>query len=148
MDGTAHDRKPQEGGEPPVRKQKGCLLFLILLSAVLIISVCQLYCLKLHYKTVTSPCGKYRAEAYYYFRESIMPMMPGSGGDKSGRLYIVRNEDNRRLFQMELPMVSFINNICFIQDSKGNTKTIYAPFISDEDEEAFRKCCEEDNKLE
>ncbi len=146
MDGTVHDRKPQENGEPPVRKHKGCLFLLILLFAVLIIAVSQLYCLKLHYKTVTSPCGKYRAEAYYYFREAIMPMMPGGSGDKSGRLYIVRNEDNQRLYQMKLPMVSFIDNICFIQDSKGNTRTIYAPFISDEDEEAFRKCCEEANQ--
>ena len=116
-----------QDGESSRRNKKGCWGCLLLLLVVFCIAGYGLYCLEVHYQTIPSPDGKYRVEVYYYFREAIMPMMPGGGSDKVGCIYIIRNEDNRKIHRAELPMVSLSREVSFKQDSKGNTKTIYAP---------------------
>ena len=130
MHETDPDKIPRGDDTPPIRQKKrcpGCLLLLIFLFLILALTGYWLYHLEMHYKTILSPCGKYRAECYYYFREAIMPMMPGGSGDKSGRLYIIRNADNRKLYQTDIPMVRFVSEIRFKQDSAGHTTTISAP---------------------
>lgn len=85
-------------------KKRNLVLVLLFLFLILALAGHWLYHLEMHCKTILSPCGKYRAECYCYFREAIMPMMPGGSGDKSGSLYIIRNADNRKLYQTEIPM--------------------------------------------
>ena len=116
-----------QDGESSLGNKKGCWGCLLLLLVLFSLAGYGLYRLELHYQTIPSPDWKYRVEVYYYFRESIMPMMPGSGSDKAGCIYIIRNEDNRKIHRAELPMVFMSTDICFEQDPVGNTKTIYAP---------------------
>ena len=114
-------------GESSRRNKKGCRGCLLLLLVVFCIAGYGLYRLEIHYQTIPSPDGKYRVEVYYYFREALVPMMPGSGSDKAGCIYIIWNEDNRKIHRTELEMVFLGRDVRFEQDSKGNTKTIYVP---------------------
>ena len=116
-----------QDGESSLGNKKGCWGCLLLLLVLFFLAGYGLYRLEIHCQTITSPDGKYRIEVYYYFRETMIPMMPGSGSDKAGCIYIIRNEDNRKIHREELPMVSLSGEVRFEQDSNGNTKTIWAP---------------------
>ena len=127
MHKTAPYKIPHQNGDSSHGNRKGCWGCLLILIVVFSLAGYGLYHLEMHYQTIPSPDGKYRVEVYYYFREAIMPMMPGSRGDKAGCIYIIQNEDNRKMHRAELPMVSMSREIRFEQDSEGNTKTISAP---------------------
>ena len=116
-----------QDGESSLGNKKGCWGCLLLLLVLFFLAGYGLYRLEMHCQTIPSPDGKYRIEVYYYFREAMMPMMPGNGSDKAGCIYIIRNEDNRKIHREELPMVSLSREVRFEQDSEGNTKTISAP---------------------
>ena len=66
-----------------------------------------------------SPCGEYRVEVYYYLREALIPMMPGSGSDKAGCCYVFRNSDNRKLHRAELPMIQDAHGVSFWHSAEG-----------------------------
>ena len=127
MHKTALETIPHQDGESSRGNKKGCWGCLLILLVVFSLAGYGLYRLEMHYQTIPSPDGKYRVEVYYYFREAMMPMMPGGGSDKAGCIYIIRNEDNRKLHRAELPMVFMSQEVRFEQDSEGNTKTISAP---------------------
>ena len=127
MHKTAPYKIPHQNGDSSHGNKKGCWGCLLILLVVFSLAGYGLYRLEMHYQTIPSPDGKYRVEVYFYFREAMMPMMPGGGSDKAGCIYIIRNEDNRKLHRSELPMVFMSQEVRFEQDSEGNTKTISAP---------------------
>ena len=106
---------------------KRLLLSLTVILAVLVFGIYKLWTIEVYSGNIVSPCGKYRVDYYYYFRESLMPMMPGSSSDKSGCLYIYRQSDNKMLFREEVPMLQMVGDIRFDQNESGNTRLIYAP---------------------
>ena len=116
-----------QDGESSRKNKKGCWGCLLLLLVVFSLAGYGLYRLEIRYQTIPSPDGKYRVEAYYYFREAIMPMMPGGGSDKAGCIYVIRNEDGQTLHRAELPMLHMGREIQFARDAAGHTKTISAP---------------------
>lgn len=122
-------RENDEGGS--VKKNnsgcRGCLIALLFALLLLVLTFYVLWKWEVYRGYVVSPCGKYRVDYYYYFRESLMPMMPGSSSDKSGCLYIYRQSDNKMLFREELPMIQCVGDIRFEQDESGNTTDIHAP---------------------
>ena len=112
----------------PLRKGcMGCLTALIVILVMLAFWIYKLWTIEVYSGNIVSPCGKYRVDYYYYFRESLMPMMPGSSSDKSGCLYIYRQSDNKMLFREEVPMIQVVGDIRFDQNESGNTRLIYAP---------------------
>ena len=112
----------------PLRKGcMGCLTALIVILILLAFGIYKLWTIEVYSGNIVSPCRKYRVDYYYYFRESLMPMSPGSSSDKSGCLYIYRQSDNRMLFREEVPMIQMVGDIRFEQDVSGNRTLIYAP---------------------
>ena len=112
---------------PPRKSCMGCLTALIVILALLVFGIYKLWTIEVYSGNIVSPCGKYRVDYYYYFRESLMPRMPGSSSDKSGCLYIYRQSDNRMLFREEVPMIQMVGDIRFHQDEQGNTEAISSP---------------------
>ena len=106
---------------------RGCLTVFIAILAIFAIGAYILWTKEVYRGNIVSPCKKYRIDYYYYFRESLMPMMPGSSSDKAGCLYIYRQKDNKMLFREEVPMIQVVGDIRFDQDASGNTTDIYAP---------------------
>ena len=119
-------RKPQ--GEKKVGKGcQGCLVVLLIILAAFVVGGYILWQKEVYCGNIVSPCGKYRIDYYYYFRESLMSMMPGSSSDKSGCLYIYRQVDNKKLFREEVPMIQCVGDIRFDRDDSGNKTEIHAP---------------------
>ena len=112
---------------PPRKSCWGCLAALTVILILLAFGIYKLWTIEVYSGNIVSPCGKYRVDYYYYFRESLMPMMPGSSSDKSGCLYIYRQSDNKMLFREEVPMIQVVGDIRFDQNESGNTRLIYAP---------------------
>ena len=112
---------------PPRKSCMGCLTALIVILALLVFGIYKLLTMEVYSGNIVSPCGKYRVDYYYYFRESLLPMMPGSSSDKPGCLYIYRQSDNKMLFREEVPMIQMARDIRFHQDEQGNTETISSP---------------------
>ena len=108
---------------PPRKSCMGCLTALIVILALLVCGIYKLLTIEVYSGNIVSPCKKYRVDYYYYFRESLMPMSPGSS-DKSGCLYIYRQSDNKMLFREEVPMIQMVGDIRFQQDEQGNTEAI------------------------
>ena len=106
---------------------KKLLLSFTVTLAMLVFGIYKLWTIEVYSGNIVSPCGKYRVDYYYYFRESLMPMSPGSSSDKSGCLYIYRQSDNKMLFREEVPMLQTVGDIRFDQNESGNTRLIYAP---------------------
>ena len=106
---------------------KKLLLSLTVTLAMLVFGIYKLWTLEVYSGNIVSPCRKYRVDYYYYFRESLLPMSPGSSSDKSGCLYIYRQSDNKMLFRGEVPMIQVVGDIRFEQDVSGNRTLIYAP---------------------
>ncbi len=106
---------------------KRLLLLFSVTLALLVCGIYKLWTIEVYSGNIVSPCGKYRVDYYYYFRESLMPMSPGSSSDKSGCLYIYRQSDNKMLFREEVPMIQVVGDIRFEQDMSGNRTLIYAP---------------------
>ena len=113
--------------KPPRKGCMGCLTALIVILALLVFGIYKLLTIEVYSGNIVSPCGKYRVDYYHYFRESLMPMSPGSSSDKSGCLYIYRQSDNKMLFREEVPMLQVVGDIRFDQNESGNTRLIYAP---------------------
>ncbi len=105
----------------------GCLAALTVILILLAFGIYKLWTIEVYCGNIVSPCGKYRVDSYYYFRESLMPMSPGSSSDKSGCLYIYRQSDNKMLFREEVPMIQMVGDIRFHQDEQGNTEAISSP---------------------
>lgn len=103
-----------------------CIIVIVILI-LLVFGIYKLWTIEVYSGNIVSPCGKYRVDYYYYFRESLMPMSPGSSSDKSGCLYIYRQSDNKMLFREEVPMIQVVGDIRFHQDEQGNTEAIYSP---------------------
>ena len=103
-----------------------CIIVTVILI-LLAFGIYKLWTIEVYSGNIVSPCGKYRVDYYYYFRESLMPMSPGSSSDKSGCLYIYRQSDNKMLFREEVPMIQMVGDIRFYQDEQGNTETISSP---------------------
>ena len=112
---------------PPRKSCWGCLAALTVILILLACGIYKLWTIEVYCGNIVSPCGKYRVDSYYYFRESLMPMSPGSSSDKSGCLYIYRQSDNKMLFREEVPMLQTVGDIRFDQNESGNTRLIYAP---------------------
>ena len=106
---------------------KKLLLSFTVTLAMLVFGIYKLWTIEVYSGNIVSPCGKYRVDYYYYFRESLMPMMPGSSSDKPGCLYIYRQSDNKMLFREEVPMIQMVGDIRFHQDEQGNTEAISSP---------------------
>lgn len=106
---------------------KKLLLSFTVTLAMLVFGIYKLWTIEVYSGNIVSSCGKYRVDYYYYFRESLMPMSPGSSSDKSGCLYIYRQSDNKMLFREEVPMIQVVGDIRFDQNESGNTRLIYAP---------------------
>ena len=112
---------------PPRKSCMGCLTALIVILILLAFGIYKLWTIEVYCGNIVSPCGKYRVDSYYYFRESLMPMSPGNSSDKSGCLYIYRQSDNKMLFREEVPMIQMVGDIRFHQDEQGNTEAISSP---------------------
>ena len=112
---------------PPRKSCWGCLAALTVILILLAFGIYKLWTIEVYCGNIVSPCGKYRVDSYYYFRESLMPMSPGSSSDKSGCLYIYRQSDNKMLFREEMPMIQMVGDIRFHQDEQGNTEAISSP---------------------
>ena len=106
---------------------KKLLLSFTVTLAMLVFGIYKLWTIEVYSGNIISPCGKYRVDYYYYFRESLMPMSPGSSSDKSGCLYIYRQSDNKMLFREEVPMLQTVGEIRFDQNESGNTEAISSP---------------------
>ena len=106
---------------------KKLLLSFTVTLAMLVFGIYKLWTIEVYSGNIVSSCGKYRVDYYYYFRESLLPMMPGSSSDKPGCLYIYRQSDNKMLFREEVPMIQVVGDIRFDQNESGNTRLIYAP---------------------
>ena len=106
---------------------KKLLLSFTVTLAMLVFGIYKLWTIEVYSGNIVSSCGKYRVDYYYYFRESLMPMSPGSSSDKSGCLYIYRQSDNKMLFREEVPMIQMVGDIRFHQDEQGNTEAISSP---------------------
>ena len=106
---------------------KKLLLSFTVTLALLVFGIYKLLTIEVYSGNIVSPCRKYRVDYYYYFRESLLPMMPGSSSDKSGCLYIYRQSDNKMLFREEVPMIQMVGDIRFHQDEQGNTEAISSP---------------------
>ena len=129
---TDTENIPQGNCEISVKKPfrkgcMGCLTALIVILVMLAFGIYKLWTIEVYRGNIVSPCGKYRVDYYYYFRESLLPMIPGSSSDKSGCLYIYRQSDNKMLFREEVPMLQVVGDIRFDQNESGNTRLIYAP---------------------
>ena len=106
---------------------KKLLLSFTVTLAMLVFGIYKLWTIEVYSGNIVSSCGKYRVDYYYYFRESLMPMSPGSSSDKSGCLYIYRQSDNKMLFREEVPMLQTVGEIRFDQNESGNTEAISSP---------------------
>jgi len=62
------------------------------------------------YARISSPDGKYIAVAEYRSYLALIPMTPGSSGDKEGWITI-KTKDGRKIGKEKVEMVSFINDI-------------------------------------
>ena len=129
---TDTENIPQENCEisvknPPRKSCWGCLAAFTVILILLAFGIYKLWTIEVYSGNIVSPCRKYRVDYYYYFRESLMPMMPGSSSDKSGCLYIYRQSDNKMLFREEVPMIQVAGDIRFHQDEQGNTEAISSP---------------------
>ena len=63
-------------------KKRNLFLVLLFLFLILALAGYWLYHLEMHYKTILSPCGKYRAECYSIFQQ-LFKFIPHNG-DSSG----------------------------------------------------------------
>ena len=112
---------------PPRKSCWGCLAALTVILILLAFGIYKLWTIEVYSGNIVSLCRKYRVDYYYYFRESLMPVSPGSSSDKSGCLYIYRQSDNKMLFREEVPMIQMVGDIRFYQDEQGNTEAISSP---------------------
>ena len=113
--------------KPPRKSCWGCLAALTVILILLAFGIYKLWTIEVYSGNIVSLCRKYRVDYYYYFRESLMPVSPGSSSDKSGCLYIYRQSDNKMLFREEVPMIQMVGDIRFYQDEQGNTEAISSP---------------------
>ncbi len=115
----------------PIRRffksRSGCVFKIVLLLGLFVLGIYKLYYAEIYRGKIVSPCGKYRIDYYYYAGESVIPMAPGSGGDKTGCLYIYREAGNKMLYREELPMLQLVGDIRFSSNVQGETDTIYSP---------------------
>ena len=79
----------------------------------------------LTYREVASPDGAFTAIAKSSLFYSLIPVMPGQGGDKPGRVTVVRN-DGQSCGSADVEMVSLVSDLRWYLDSKPQEAHIVA----------------------
>ena len=83
---------------------------LILIIAVLAAILAALFAPLLTYREVSSPDGGFTVIAKTAMADALIPMMPGAGGDKPGRIIVIR-KDGRSCGSARAEMVSMIADL-------------------------------------
>jgi len=83
---------------------------LILIIAVLAAILAALFAPLLTYREVSSPDGGFTAIVKTAIADALIPMMPGAGGDKPGRIIVIR-KDGRSCGAARAEMVSMIDDL-------------------------------------